>query len=232
MANTLTSEKLETLREGDRITYYGVRWQVMDYSTYIDPKGYETEEWLLRSTTGKEYYLLKEIDPASTGQRWYIAEELPAPTIIDPATHTDVLTAIVGAMQSKQTPYPQLQLFNRLYQFESTTEGTYESEDSTQQRITWDYWDEAHLWNLALEAWSGGKLAVYSTREVQPENFSEHRKEVEGVSTSFQQNTAAYSFLAYSSLQSKGSGGLSRSTQLFLAWGLVIVGFFLMMMGI
>jgi hypothetical protein len=227
MAETLTSQQLKTLREGDRITYYGVRWQVIDYSTYTDPKGYETAEWLLHSTTGKEYYLLKEIDPTSTGERWYIAEELPAPTIIDPTTQTDVLTAIVGAMQSRQTPYPQLQLFNRLYQFESVTEGTYASEDSTQQRITWDYWDAAHLWNLALEAWSSGKLVVYSTREVQPENFSEYRKDGEGILKSSQRDTAAYS-----ALQSQGSVGLSRSTQFVLAWGLVVGGFFLMIMGI
>jgi Domain of unknown function (DUF4178) len=227
MAETLTSQQLETLQEGDRITYYGVRWQVLDYSTYTDPHGYETEEWLLRSTTGKTYYLLKEIDPTSTGERWYIAEELPTPTIIDPITQADVLISIVGAMQSRQTPYPQLQLFNRLYQFESATEGTYASEDGTQQRITWDYWDAAHLWNLALEAWSDGKLVVYSTREVQPENFSEHRKDGEGIPKSFQRDTAASP-----SIQSQGSGGLSRSTQFVLAWGLVIGGFFLMMMGI
>jgi hypothetical protein len=227
MAETLSSRQLETLQEGDRLTYYGVRWQAIERSTYTDPKGYETEEWLLRSTTGKEYYLLKEIDPNSTGERWYIAEELTAPTLIDPTTQTDVLTAVVGAMQSKQTPYPQLQLFNRLYHFESVTEGTYSSDDSTQQRITWDYWDTAHLWNLALEAWSGSKLVVYSTREVQPENFSEHYKDGEGLPKAFQQNTAAYS-----SLQSQGSDGLSRQIQYFLAFGLLIVGFFLMMMGI
>jgi hypothetical protein len=229
MAQTLTSEQLETLREGDRITYYGVRWQVMDYSTYTDPHGYETEEWLLHSTTGKAYYLLKEIDPASTGQRWYIAEKLPAPKLIDPTTQTDVLTSIVGAMQTKQNPYPQLQLFNRLYQFESTTEGTYESESSTQQRITWDYWDEAHLWNLALEAWSGGKLVVYSTREVQPENFSEHRKDGEGIPRFSRKVTE---IPAYVQPLSQQWGETSRQIQYLLAWGLLIVGFFLMMMGI
>jgi Domain of unknown function (DUF4178) len=227
MAETLSSQQLETLRAGDRVTYYGVRWQAIDYSTYTDPHGYQTEEWLLRSTTGKEYYLLKEIDPNTTGERWYIAEELTAPTLIDPATQTDVLTSIVGAMQAKQTPYPQLQLFNRLYRFESATEGTYSSEDSTQQRITWDYWDAAHLWNLALEAWSDGKLVVYSTREVQPESFSEYRKDGEGILKSYQRDTTAYS-----TLQSQGSGDLSRPIQLFLAWGLLVVGFFLMMMGI
>jgi hypothetical protein len=229
MAETLTSEKLQTLQVGDRITYYGVRWQVMDYSLYTDPQGYETEEWLLHSTTGKAYYLLKEIDPASTGQRWYIAEELPAPKLIDPTTQTDVLTSIARAMQSNQTPYPQLQLFNRLYQFESATEGTYESEDSTQQRITWDYWDEAHLWNLALEAWGGGKLVVYSTREVQPENFSELRKDGTGIPGVSQKGIKTPAYVQSLSGQSNET---SRQIQGLLACGLLIVGFFLMMMGI
>jgi Domain of unknown function (DUF4178) len=227
MANTLTSEKLETLREGDRITYYGVRWQICDYSTYTEPQGYKTEEWLLRSTTGKDYYLLKEIDPSSTGERWYIAEELTAPHIIDPTTQGDVLTSLVGAMRSRQNPYPQIQLFNRLYQFESTTEGIYESDGGTQQRITWDYWDEAHLWNLALEAWGNGQLIVYSTREVQPESFSEHRKDGEGIPKFSHKRIEVPS-----RLQPTSSGGISRQAQFLMAWGMVVVGFFLMMMGI
>lgn len=58
MGTILTGETLQDLNEGDRITYHGVRWQVCDRSTYQDDKGYTTQEWLLKSTTGKEYYLL------------------------------------------------------------------------------------------------------------------------------------------------------------------------------
>jgi Domain of unknown function (DUF4178) len=227
MADTLTGRQLQTLRGGDRISYYGVRWQVSDYSTYTDPKGYETEEWLLHSTTGKEYYLLRELDPASTGERWYIAEELLNPKILEPDTRADVLTSLAPAMRAAQTPYPRLQLFNRLYRFESTTEGTYESEEGPQNRITWDYWDEAHLWNLALEAWSDGKLVVYSTREVQPENFSELRQGDEATSKFYIRPSEGSSYGA-----SQPSGGMSRQAQFLGAWGLLIVGFFLMLMGI
>jgi hypothetical protein len=132
-------------------------------------------------------------------------------------------------MRSRQNPYPQIQLFNRLYQFESTTEGIYESDGGTQQRITWDYWDEAHLWNLALEAWGNGQLIVYSTREVQPESFSEHRKDGEGIPRFSRKATETPAYVQPLSQQWDET---SRQIQYLLAWGLLIVGFFLMMMGI
>jgi hypothetical protein len=52
-------------------------------------------------------------------------------------------------MKLGATHYPTLQLFNRIYQFESQTDGTYNADQKTRQRITWDYWNKSHLWNLA-----------------------------------------------------------------------------------
>jgi hypothetical protein len=228
MTEILTNEQLVSLREGDRITYFGVRWQVQDYSTYVDPKGYEIEEWLIKSTSGKAYYLLREVDPALlvTNIHWYVAEELAAPKLLDPGTQVNVLTTVVARMRSQGEPYPVLQLFNRQYRFESKTEGTYESDAGPRDRITWDYWDDAHLWNMALEAWSDRKLSVYSTREVQPEDFSELRKGAEGSTRS----SAPDIFARQNTTQS--SGGISRQNQLLMAWGIVIVGFFLLIAGI
>lgn len=170
-----TEPQLRQLREGDRLTYHGVPWRVDDYSTYADTDdGYETEEWLLKSRTGKEYYLMREINPEGANQRvqWYLAEEVRSPSIFDPESAQDVTLQLREDVQSGRRPYPQLRMYNRTYKFESETEGNYESEDETCDRITWDYWDEAHLWNLALEAWSDGTLKVYSTRTVQPQDFT------------------------------------------------------------
>jgi hypothetical protein len=44
MGTILTGETLLDLKEGDRITYHGVRWQVRDRGTYEDDKGYTTQE--------------------------------------------------------------------------------------------------------------------------------------------------------------------------------------------
>ena len=57
---TTTGTRLQELRPGDRVKYYGRQWDVKDYSTYHDNlQRYETTEWLLRSPIGKEYYLLR-----------------------------------------------------------------------------------------------------------------------------------------------------------------------------
>jgi hypothetical protein len=227
MTAGLTETQLRQLREGSCLKYHGVQWEIQDYSTYTDDNGYETEEWLLKSSSGKEYYLMREIDPqhAETQVHWYLAEELRYPTLINPQTSRDRLTTIGGDMRSHGTPDPELQLFNRVYTFESQTEGDYESEGKTRHRITWDYWDTAHLWNLALEAWSDGTLVVYSTREVQPTDFTEMRSS----------NRAALapgqSFR--SPLASQASDRrAARSREFVIAWIVTIVGFLLMISGI
>jgi hypothetical protein len=170
-----TEETLRQLQPGDLIHYHGVQWRVKDVSNYRDPSGYETEEWLLKSPLSKEYYLLREVDPENPTAEvnWYIAEQLRNPAIYEPGSSQDLLTSLAYEMRSGREPYSQLQTLNRVYTFESKTEGTYESEDGSERRVTWDYWDAAHLWNLALEAWSDSSLSVYSTRKVQPADFSQ-----------------------------------------------------------
>jgi hypothetical protein len=167
--------QLQQLRPGDRVNYSGVQWHVKDYSTYYDPKGYETTEWLLRSPTGKQYYLLREFDPQNPDHlvSWYLAEEIRDPYILTPNASINLVDGLWQYMQDGNSPYPELQMFNRLYEFESQTKGTYEEGDRETSRLTWDYWDKSHLWNLAIEAWQNRELHVYSTKVVDPGAFSQ-----------------------------------------------------------
>jgi hypothetical protein len=218
-----TENQLRQLREGDLFKYHGVQWQVKSYSTYTDSEGYETEEWQLKSQTGKQYYLMREVDSEDGSPKigWFLAEELRHPTIYLPGDLKDVLVTLPEDMRSHQTPYPELQLFNRIYQFESQTEGKYRSDGEVSHRITWDYWDATHLWNLALEALADGTFAVYSTRAVQPSDF-----------TDFKQGNN-FSVSDYSSRQSFQANAISpRTIQTIIAWIIMLLGFALMIAGI
>ncbi|MBW4691089.1 MAG: DUF4178 domain-containing protein [Lyngbya sp. HA4199-MV5] len=230
MTAGLSETQLRHLREGSQLKYHGVQWVIQDYSTYTDDNGYETEEWQLKSSSGKEYYLLREVDPQNpeTLVHWYLAEELRYPTLLDPQTSRDRLTMVGDEMRSHATPYPELQLFNRVYAFESQTEGDYESDGTTRHRITWDYWDSAHLWNLALEAWSDGTLAVYSTRVVQPADFTEIQSS-NRASLASGQSSSDYVATMQAFYNQKRD---SRSRELAIAWIVTIIGFFLMISGI
>ncbi len=121
MSSTLTETELRQLRTGDRLRYYGILWHIRDYSTYTSLQGYETEEWLLKSETAKAYYLLGEVDPASLEKSvtWYIAEELQNPTIVEPGSLRDLFPTLSEDIRSNKMPYSELQVFNRVYQFES-----------------------------------------------------------------------------------------------------------------
>ena len=133
---------------------------------------------MLQSHLGKEYYLLRELDPHNpeTLVHWYLAEEIHLSKIFQPGSQHDLIVNLWDDMQAQKTPYPELQVFNRVYYFESQTKGSYEDNEGETSRITWDYWDAAHQWNLALEAWQDGSLPVYLTKLVNPEDFSEIKK--------------------------------------------------------
>lgn len=175
MLSVSQEAQLQQLRSGDRVKYHGVQWQVKNYSTYDDPNGYETTEWLLRSPAGAESYLLREIDPQNPESlvHWYLAEEISNPKIFQPEVFNNLAVRLWHDMQGQQTPYPELQALSRSYYFESQTQGTYDGKQGESSRITWDYWDKAHQWNLAIEAWPNGELHIYSTKVVRPEEFSE-----------------------------------------------------------
>ncbi len=175
MLSVSQEAQLQQLRSGDRVKYHGVQWQVKNYSTYEDSNGYETTEWLLRSPAGAESYLLREIDPQNPESlvHWYLAEEISNPKIFQPEVFKNLAVRLWHDMQGQQVPYPKLQALSRIYYFESQTEGTYDGKEGESSRITWDYWDKAHQWNLAIEAWPNGELHIYSTKVVRPEEFSE-----------------------------------------------------------
>jgi len=173
MATALTESQLEGLRSGDRLSYHGAQWQVAEYSTYDDPNGYATKEWLLKSELGKEHYLLQEIDPQSPNQvNWYLAEEVKHPRLAEPDNNRDLTNVLWGDMMGRQVPPPSLQSLGKQYSFESETEGSYTSDGEDCTRVTWDYWDKAHQWNLALEAFPDSTFRVYSTKVVTPADFS------------------------------------------------------------
>lgn len=173
MSTISTLTQLQQLRAGDRIKYHGVRWDVKDYSTYDDPVGYKTSEWLVRSPRGKEYYLLREVDTHNPETRvnWYLAEEITHPKIFQPDSKENIVPRLWQDMQGQREPYPELQSFDRVHYFESQTRGSYEGDEGNTNRITWDYWDRVHYWNLAFEAWPNRELHIYLTKVVKPEEF-------------------------------------------------------------
>lgn len=172
--STAVQTQLEQLQAGDRLAYRGVRWNVKDASTYADANGYETAEWLLGSPDDREYYLLREVDPENpeTLVHWYLAEEISNPQLFVPGSQDNTVNYLWENMQQLQPPYPELRLFGRAYYLESQTEGNYQGQASTSNRITWDYWNRSHQQNLAIEAWPSGELHVYLSKVVNPEDFS------------------------------------------------------------
>ena len=174
MVATSSLDRLQSLRTGDRFSYYNLNYYVKDYSSYTDAKGYQTEEWLLNTHSDLEYYLLREVDPDNSSNlvNWYLSQELADPSLFNAENQDNILTYVWKDMQEHNTPYPELTLYGDSYYFESKTEGSYEGEYGESKRITWDYWDRSHQRNLAIEAWPDGDLHVYLTKLIKPEQIT------------------------------------------------------------
>ena len=174
MVLTSSLDRLQNLRACGCISYYDISYEVKDYSSYTDAKGYQTEEWLLNSSTDLEYYLLREVDPDNQNNfvNWYLSEEVAEPKLFNADNQDNVVTYLWKNMQEKNTPYPELKLYGDSYYFESKTEGSYQGEYGESTRITWDYWDRSHQRNLAIEAWPDGDLHVYLTKLINPEQIT------------------------------------------------------------
>jgi hypothetical protein len=211
---------LPRLRAGDRVTYGGIQWEVIDFSTYDDANGYEMMEWLLKSNR-TSYYLLREVDPDNpeTKVNWYLSEEIGVNRLSGEHVGDNIQFALWDTMLVHREPYLKLKAMGRTYYFESQTEGTYNSVDGAESRTTWDYWDEQHLWNLAIEAWRDREIHVYSTKKVSPTEF-----------TIVDKTEQAQSFIFQNSTQSKGKAN-DRTWEVICAWSLVIIGFILMTSG-
>lgn len=219
MPSVFTQAQLQQLRAGDRVTYGGVQWQVADYSSYDDDNGYATEEWLLKTTSARSYYLLREVDPdnSETMVNWYLSEEINGARVSGDNFSDNLQFTMWRVMREEEQPYPHLRALSREFYFESKTDGTYRADSGKASRTTWDYWDQEHLWNLAIEAWEDGEIHFYSTKKVNPEDFSEVQTDPKKANFT-------------------GSGkGLNKAEQktlqLLMAWGLTIGGILLMLFG-
>lgn len=172
--------QLQEMRTGDRVRYRGIDWDIADYSTYHDEKGYQTDEWLLQSSGGTECYLLREYDPENISEtvNWYISNAVKNTGILLPNSPEDITSLLWEQMKIVREPYPELRVMYKSYYFDSETQGEYQTSSTTEHRITWDYWNKEHTTNLAIEAFSGHQLDIYTTKAVRTEEFYNIQKGV------------------------------------------------------
>ncbi len=225
MPSVFTQAQLQKLREGDRVTYGGVQWQIADYSSYDDDNGYATEEWLLKTTNAKSYYLLREVDPENpeTLVNWYLSEEISGASVSGDRVGDNLKFTMWRVIREGAQPDPHLRALGKDFYFESQTDGTYSSKTEKASRTTWDYWDQEHLWNLAIEAWEDGEIHFYSTKKVNPQDFSE-------VITDGKKAGLVGS--RSNSFDTRNQKQLDwRTIQIFMAWGLIITGVLFMLFG-
>lgn len=219
MPSVFTQAQLQKLRASDRVTYGGVQWEVADYSSYDDDNGYATEEWLLKTTGARSYYLLREVDPENpaTLVNWYLSEEISGSSVSGDSFSDNIQFTMWRVMREGDQPYPHLRALGKDFYFESQTAGTYQSDEGKASRTTWDYWDQEHLWNLAIEAWEDGELHFYSTKKINPEDFSVVKIDTKKASFTGSRNSLNKSE--------------QKTLQIIMAWALTIGGILLMIFG-
>jgi hypothetical protein len=147
---------------GQTLRFDGVDWEVTDHSSYWDAGGYRVTEWCCESAD-TEAYLLKEVKEGEP-TRWFFTRSIPAAAVTGPGGD-----AVTKRPSGAETPPATLTYDGESYRYAETTDGTYEEEPGQRTgKATWEYWDAAHLRNLAVEVWPDGRIDCYRGTYIEP----------------------------------------------------------------
>jgi uncharacterized protein DUF4178 len=154
-AQPLQSEPLV----GQSLEVEGRRWRVTDHSSsWSEADKYYVDEWECEGDGGVAYLLREGEQPV----KWFFARTIPTESLT-----LDGTRPFTGWTARDHTPPGSLVYRGVVYQYKETTDATYQEEPGqTQARTTWEYWDAAGAWNVAVEHWPDGHIACYHGRYV------------------------------------------------------------------
>jgi hypothetical protein len=149
---------------GDALVLEGTDWKVTGAVIYRTDEGHRVHEWKCEHWGSTAYLLREEEKPGDV--RWFFTREIPS----DPVKLGEGQT-LAEWMKTAPAPTPPPALANGIttYRYEDTTEGTHEdAPGGSARKTTWDYWDQAHTANLAVEVWDDGSFDCYLGAYVRP----------------------------------------------------------------
>jgi hypothetical protein len=152
-------------RTGLSLLFDGQEWQVTEQATYSTEEGYRVHEWCCEAgdTTA---YLLKEQDTDQGTVRWFFTREIDAEAV---AVDSGEALGKWLARNAEGNPPQALTSGGGTYHYADTTEGMHENDSGKRVRkVTWDYWDAAHVKNLAIERWPDGSFDSYLGAYIEP----------------------------------------------------------------
>lgn len=142
---------------GVTLLFEGREWAVTGRSTYRNPEDLWVTEWCCEAE-GTTAYLLKEVDEQKN-MRWFFTREIPEDTVQLPDGE-----ALEPWMRRQPDLKPPPTLVHRktTYRYGETAEGTHEEESGERaEKVTWEYWDDRHVHNLAVELWPDGAFECF-----------------------------------------------------------------------
>ncbi len=180
---------------GVTLLFEGREWAVTGRSTYWNPEDLWVTEWGCEAgeTTA---YLLKEVDEQKN-IRWFFTREISEDAVQLPDGE-----ALEPWMQRQPDlkPPPVLLYGKTTCRHEDTAEGTHEEESGERsQKVTWEYWDDRHAHNLAVELWPDGAFECYHGAYILPQHVTIRYPAASAASTGrpgFSGRLAANPFLA------------------------------------
>jgi uncharacterized protein DUF4178 len=145
---------------GEVLTVEGGEWTVAGHATYTTDAGDHVDEWECEQGAELAYLLRESREPPA----WFFTRKVGVGSVTVPSG--EGIERAVG--REPNAPPPRTaHLRGGRYVFAEANEGEYEETSGPRQRkTTWDYWDAAREWNLAVERWPDGRLDCYLGRYV------------------------------------------------------------------
>lgn len=155
-------------KNGERLAFDGLEWEVTGQSTYKNDEGYQVREWCCETPDTEAYLLLEEQEKGEA--RWFFTRWIDPGTVAlrDGEALGGWLRARPWGGRAGALPEPPTVLVHagRNYIYAETTEGVHAEDGETTRKTTWDYWDESRDRNIAVELWEDGAFDFYNGRTI------------------------------------------------------------------
>ena len=145
---------LEDLQKGDCVRYQQTDWFVAERDVCKESENYQETQWTLTARNRRTFYLIRSEEKKDNAIEtvWVLTQQILLASVNYPLSQDNWTALLEDDFVS--SPPPTLKLGQTIMNFDGETSGLAEDDEGqTVTKVTWDYYDDRKIKNLAIEIW-------------------------------------------------------------------------------
>ena len=145
---------LEDLQKGDCVRYQQTDWFVAGHDLCKESEDYQETQWTLTAKNRKTSYLIRSEEKKDTGLEsvWVLTQQIPLDDVQYQTSSDNWKSLSEGNFIS--SPPQAVRLGQATMNFDGETSGLAKDDEGQMvTKVTWDYYDDRKVKNIAIEIW-------------------------------------------------------------------------------